>query len=607
MTPPSTLIRRLAALALALAFVPLAAAPAPARADGPRIGIAMHGKPALAEGFDHLPYANPDAPKGGTLHLAYLGAFDSLNPFNVKALSTSQGLIGNVYQSLMERSRDEPFTMYGLVAKSIETDAARDYVTFRIDPRAKFSDGKPVTGEDVLFTFELLKAKGRPQQRIAYSRVKAATLVDPMTVRFDLAGADDRELPLILGFMPVLPKHAVDAATFQDATLEKPVATGPYVVAEVVPGQRLVLKKNPDYWAKDLPIDRGRFNFDEIDIDYYRSPAAMFEAFKAGLYDWRPETDPQLWAKGYDFPAAKDGRVVKLSSPNGLPKGLTGIAFNTRRKPFDDVRVREALDLMFDFEWIDANLYGGVYARTKSFFDDSALSSVGRPASDAEKALLAPFPGAVRADAMAGTLTPPVSAPGGFDRTLARRAVGLLAQAGWKIGAGGLLGPDGKRLSIELLADNRDDARLLSIYAESLKRIGIAATIRLVDDVQFQRRREAFDFDMMIAPFYASPSPGNEQFGRWGSAAADIKGSYNVTGASSPAIDAMIRAMLAARSQEDFVAAVRALDRVLLSGFYVIPLFHQKDDWLAHWNTIAGPPKPPMFGYDYDTWWSAKK
>ncbi len=310
----------------------------------------MHGAPALGPDFAHLPYVNPDAPKGGRLDLAYLGAFDSLNPYNVKALSTAQGLVGNVYQSLMMRSADEPFTLYGLIARSIETDDARDFIAFHIDPAAHFSDGGKITAADVVFSFNLLKTKGLPSQRAAYALVKRVETPDDTTVRFDLSGANDRELPLILAMMPVLSRAHTDAEHFEDQTLQIPVGSGPYRVDEVEPGQRLVLRRDPDYWARDLPITRGLYNFDEIRIDYYRDASAMFEAFKAGLNDFRLEDDPTRWLKGYDFPAARDGRVIKAAIPYGLPKGVSGFAFNTRRAVFsrrarargagDDVRFR---------------------------------------------------------------------------------------------------------------------------------------------------------------------------------------------------------------------------------------------------------------------------
>jgi peptide/nickel transport system substrate-binding protein len=569
-------------------------------------GIAMHGEPALPDGFDHLPYADPNATPGGRTRIGLAGAFDSLNPFNLKSGSTAQGLVGNVIQSLLARSYDEPFTLYGLIARSVETDDSREHVTFRLDPRAHFSDGAPLTSADVLFSFELLKTKGRPQQRSAYGLVKHAEAPDPQTVRFDLTGARDREMPLILGLMPVLPKHATDVEHFTDATLKPPLGSGPYVVTEVEAGSRLVLKRDPNYWGKDLPIQRGMYNFDEIDIDYFRDGNSLFEAFKAGLLDYREETNTARWASGYDFPAARDGRVVVEALKSPGPKGLEGFVFNLRREPFRDIRLREALGFMLDFEWINANLYSGLYTRTKSFFDESELSSSGRPASEAERALLAPFPGAVREDILDGRWRPPAHDGTGRDREPARRALELLGEAGYRLVDNALV-KDGVPLSFEIMVTNRDQERLALNYAGSLQRIGVAASVRLVDEVQYQRRRQKFEFDMMVGNWVASASPGNEQRMRWGSASATQEGSFNLSGASSPAIDALIGALLAARGHEDFVTAVRAYDRVLLSGFYVVPLFHASKQWIAHSTKLARPqtlPRySPLFGATLETWW----
>jgi peptide/nickel transport system substrate-binding protein len=588
-----------AALAIAVAS-PSAIADS---AGQPAGAIAMHGEPALPPDFDHLPYVNPQAPKGGALNLAYLGAFDSLNPYNVKALSTAQGLIGNVYQSLMTRSADEPFTLYGLIAKSIETNAARDKVVFHLDPAAKFSDGTPITSSDVVFTFNLLKAKGRPQQRAAFSLVKSIDAPDDYTVRYDLSGANDRELPLTLAIMPVLSHAHIDAEHFEDQTLQIPVGSGPYRVSEVKPGERLVLERDPNYWAKDLPIARGLYNFDRIRIDYYRDATAMFEAFKAGLIDYRVEDDTNRWRKDYDFPAARDGRVIKAAIPSGLPKGVSGFAFNTRRPPFADVRVREALASMFDFEWINANLFAGGYKRSEGFFDDSELSSIGRPASDRERALLKPYPGTVRDDVMKGEWRAPVSDASGRDRAIAKSALDELAAAGYSLRDGRLVDAHGAPLAFEILVRNRDEERLALAYARNLARIGVAANVRLVDEVQFQRRRTSFDFDMMIGSWIASPSPGNEQRGRWSSAAANAEGAYNISGVAAPAVDAMIAAILAAETNEDFVAAVRALDRLLISGFYIVPLYYAPEQWIAYSAKLGRPEKTPLFGVETSTWW----
>lgn len=572
----------------------------------PTHGLAMHGEPALPEGFDRLPYSDPAAELGGRLRIGLSGAFDSLNPYNVKSGSAAQGLAGNVYQTLLTRSFDEPFTLYGLIARSIETDDTREHVTFRLDPRAHFSDGAPLTSADVLFSFELLKTKGRPQQRVAYGLVKRVETPDPQTVSYDLTGVNDRELPLILGLMPVLPRHATDVEHFSESTLKPPIGSGPYVVRDVEAGARLVLERDPDYWGKDLPIQRGLYNFDRIDIDYFRDGNALFEAFKAGLVDYRDESNTARWASGYDFPAVRDGRVVVESLPSPGPKGLEGLAFNTRREIFHDVRLREALGLMFDFEWINANLYSGLYTRTKSFFDESELSSSGRPASEAERALLAPFPGAVREDILEGRWRPPVHDGTGRDREGARRALDLLAKAGYRLVDNALV-KDGAPLSFEITVTNRDQERLALFFAASLQRIGVVASVRLVDEVQYQRRRQKFDFDMMFGTWTASASPGNEQRMRFGSASAAQEGSFNLTGASSPAIDALIGALVSARGHEDFIAAARAYDRTLLSGFYIVPLYHASKQWIAHSSKLARPailPRySPMYGATLETWW----
>ena len=592
------------ALAAALAF---GAPGARAELGRPEGAIAMHGEPALKPGFASFPYANPAAPEGGELRLAFLGAFDSLNPYNVKALSTAQGLIGNVYQPLMMRSLDEPFTLYGLVAESIETDPAREHVVFHLNPKAHFSDGSPITSADVLFTFDLLKAKGRPQTRAAYSLVRSADAPDAHTVRFDLTGANDRELPLTLALMPVLPRAHTDAAHFEDQTLQIPVASGPYRIAEVVPGERLVLERDPHYWGRDLPATRGLYNFDRIRIDYFRDATAMFEAFKAGLIDYRVEDNVRRWMSEYDFPAVKDGRIVKEAVADRLPKGVSGFAFNTRRKPFADPRVREALAAMFDFEWINANLFAGAFRRSEGFFDDSELSSIGRPASERERTLLAPFAGAVREDVMEGRWRAPVSDGTGRDREIARRALDELEAAGFSLKDGRLADSKGEPLAFEILVKTRDEERLALAYARNLARIGVTADVRLVDEVQYQRRRTRFEFDMMPGTWTASPSPGNEQRGRWSCASSHAEGAYNLAGVCSAGVDAMIAEILAARSMEDFVAAVRALDRLLISGFYIVPFYYAPQQWIAYSGKLGHPAYTPFFGVDISAWWRREK
>jgi peptide/nickel transport system substrate-binding protein len=603
-----TLIRTLLVVAAALLSpqAPAHAADA-APGSGPRHGIAMHGDPALPPDFTHLPYVNPDAPKGGRLTLGFQGTFDGLNPFNLKAGSTAQGLVGPVYQTLMMRSLDEPFTLYGLVAQTIETDDARTWVIFRLNERAAFSDGKPITSADIQFTFELLRKRGRPQHRAAYGQVKSVETPDARTIRFDLAGANDRELPMNLALMPVLPAHATNVAKFDEATLEIPVGSGPYIIREVRPGEALRLERNPAYWAKDLPIHRGLYNFNEIRIDYFRDAASLYEAFRAGVVDYREETNPTRWLTGYDFPAIRNGRMIRDSQPLGGAKGMQGFAFNTRRAIFNDVRVREALTHVFDFEWINANLYGGLYRRTRSFFDETELASSGAPASARERALLSRWPGLVREDILEGKWTPPVSDGSGRDRANARKALELLREAGWTI-QNGVLKRRGEPFVFEIMVHDRNQERLALNYSESLRRIGIEARVRQVDQVQYQRRRQKFEFDMMMGTWLASNSPGNEQRNRWSSAAAKMESSFNLAGASSTGLDALMAEIVGARSREDFVAAVRAFDRALLSGFYIIPLFHAGEQWFAHMAYLKRPERlprfaAPLFGATLDAWW----
>jgi len=572
-----------------------------------RHAIAMHGAPALPEGFTRLPYADPAAPKGGRLVQGVLGTFDSLNPLIVKGIAPPS-IRGYVIESLMARGYDEPFTLYGLIARAIETDAQRSYVIFHLDPAAKFSDGKPVTAEDVIFSWQLLRDKGRPNHRTYYAKVAKAEALGEQAVRFDLSGSDDRELALILGLMPVLAKHAVKPETFEETSFQAPLGTGPYVVGEVDPGKSITLKRNPDYWGRDLAINRGLWNFDEVRFDYYREANSHLEAFKRGLYDLRNEHDPGRWQTAYDFPAVRDGRVLKEALPTGVPKNSSYFVFNTRRAVFSDIRVREAISLLFDFEWINHGYFFDLYKRSASYFDGSELSSHGRPADQREKALLAPFAEAVRADVLDGTWSPPVSDGSGRDRVTLKRALDLFAAAGYELRGTELVErKNGRPLTFEILVTARDEERLALLFSQSLKRAGIAARVRVVDAVQYEGRRLTYDFDMIQNRWDQSLSPGNEQAFYWGSAAAEQPGTRNYMGVKSPAVDAMIAALLKAEDRGDFVAAVRALDRVLISGFYVVPLFYLPAQWVARWTTVGRPATTSLYGYLPETWWREPK
>jgi peptide/nickel transport system substrate-binding protein len=569
--------------------------------------IAMHGAPAMADDFVELPYANPDAPQGGRLVQGVLGTFDSLNPLIVKGLAV-QNLRGYVIESLMARGYDEPFTLYGLLARTIETDESRSYVTFGLDPAARFSDGAPVTATDVVFSWKLLRDHGRPNYRTYYSKVVTAEALDARTVRFDLSDSNDRELPLILGLMPVLPEHAINVATFEDTTLAKPVGSGPYVVSTIDPGKSVTFERDPNYWGRALPINRGLWNFAELRFDYYRDANAYFEAFKAGVYEVRAERDPNRWQTGYDFPAVRDGRVVKESFPSGLPKIASDFVFNTRRPIFSDIRVREAILLLFDAEWVNRNFFYDLYRRSASFFDDSELSAYHRPADERERALLKPYTNSVRTDVLDGTWSPPVADGSGRDRARLRQALALLDAAGYALKGTTLRErASGKPFRFEIMVMSRDEERLALTFSSNLARAGIEAQVRLVDAVQYDQRRVSFDFDMIQYRWEQSLSPGNEQSFYWGSAAADQQGSRNYMGVRSAGIDAMIAALLAARERSDFVAAVRALDRLLISGFYVVPLFYLPDQWVARWTSIAHPERTSLSGYLPETWWRQPK
>jgi peptide/nickel transport system substrate-binding protein len=596
MKPQAATIGRLTAAFLALLVT--------AAADGGELrhGIAMHGKPVYEPGFSHFRYANPDAPKGGRLTQAFVGTFDSLNPLIVRGNSFQQ-VRGYVIESLMARSFDEPFSLYGLIAESIETDEERTHVVFHLDPRARFSDGKPVTIDDVLFSWQLLRDKGRPNHRTYYAKVSRAEQIGPHAVRFEFGGERDRELPLILGLMPVLPRHAIDAEKFDETTLAPILGSGPYRVAQVEPGERVLLKRDADYWGRDLPVNRGHYNFEELRIDFYRDSNTWFEAFKRALYDVRFETDPGRWTTQYDFPAAKSGGLIREAIDSSQPKPMQALVFNTRREVFTDLRVREALIELFDFEWINTSLYHGAYERTASYFEGSELSARGRRASERERALLHPVLDFVRTDVMTGKYQPPISDASGRDRARRKRAIGLFTASGYKLRNGVMVDARGEPFSFEIMVATKDEERLALAYQSMLRRAGIAMQIRFVDGAQFERRRQNYEFDMMPYIWQQSLSPGNEQSFYFGSEAADLPGTRNYMGAKNPAVDAMIAALLAAREREPFIDAVRALDRVLMSGFYVLPLYHLPEQWIARWPGVERPAQLSLYGSPIETWW----
>jgi peptide/nickel transport system substrate-binding protein len=588
-------------LAACLALVALFATRAGAE---PAHGIAMHGEPALAADFAHLPHTDPDAPKGGDASFGQLGAFDSMNPFIIKGVAAA-GLREHTFESLLARAPDEPFTLYGLIAESIEVPEDRSWVTFRLRPEAAFSDGTPITAKDVVFSHKVLRDHGRPNHRSYYSRVTEVETPDDRTVRFVLGDGADRELPLILGLMPILPSHLLTEESFQKTSLEPPVGSGPYRVEAIAPGSRVVYVRNPDYWGADLPINRGQHNFDRLTYEYFRDAGALFEAFKKGIVHIRTEDDPGRWAREYDaLPAVRDGRILREEIALGTPAGMSALVFNTRRPIFADRRVREALTLLFDFEWLNRNLYFGLYERTRSFFARSELASAGHEADATESALLAPFAAEIDPRVMRGESLIAATDGSGRNRESMREALALLKEAGWEVRGGRLVNAQsGAPFAFEMLAATRAQERLMLTYARMLKQVGIDARIRLVDSAQYERRKQGFDFDMIQNLWPASLSPGNEQGFRFSRAAAATEGSFNYPGVDSEAVDAMIVAILAQTDRASFVSAVRALDRALLSGSYVIPLYHLPGQWLARRDFIARPDTTPLTGPQPSAWW----
>lgn len=580
----------------------------------PTYGIAMRGEPALPADYQYFPYVNPDAPKGGSMTYGVVGTFDSLNPFLVKSLrTTARGMFndpqfGNlVYETLMQRSADEPFTMYGLLAEKVETNDERTWVEFTLNPKAKWSDGVPVTPDDIVFTFDILAEKGLPQYKQRKDRISKIEKIGERGIRFTFNDTADREFPLVLALMPVLPKHAIDRDRFDNSLLKVPVGSGPYIISEVQPGQRIIYKRNPDYWATDIPSRRGFNNFDTITVEYFRTEQSQFEAFKKGVFDVFMEGDPNKWASSYDFPAFRDGRVVQETFETKSPSNMFGFVFNTRRTKFADRDVRGALALMFDFEWTNRNLFASRYQRLASFWQGSELSALGRPAGATERALLAPFPAAVLPDVMDGTYTPAKTDGSGRDRKEMKRAYDVLISKGFSIRDETMLDPAGTPLTFEILTRSVAEERLGLAYKRTLERLGIGVSIRTVDDAQYQKRLETFDYDVILGAYSGSLSPGFEQFRRWSSQSRDSNGSFNYAGVADPAVDALIAKMLAAREQEEFTSTVRALDRVLISGNYFVPIYFQPAQWVARWSYTKHPDKTSLNGYQFPSWWTDKR
>ncbi|UWQ89590.1 extracellular solute-binding protein [Rhodobacteraceae bacterium M382] len=569
-------------------------------------GIAMYGDPALPPDFVSLPYANPQAPKGGRVIFGNTGGFDSLNPFVQKGTAPWQMRFWS-YESLMGRSWDEPFTLYGLLAESVETSEDRSWVEFTLRPEARFADGSPVTIEDVLWSYEILGTRGHLRYRTLWSQMASIEQTGPRTVRITFKD-DNRELALIAGMRPILKKDQYDGRDFTDAPLEAPVGSGPYVIGDVDPGRFIEFRRNPDYWGKDLPLRRGTANFDEMRVEFYGDQAVMFEAFKAGELTAIREFNADTWARQYDFPSVVRGDVVKTEIPHERPTGMTGIVMNARRVPFDDWRVREALLLAFNFEYINGTLTGGTQPRITSYYANSYLGLRPGPATGKVRDLLAPF-----ADSLLPGTIDGYTLPQGDDSARNRRdlraAARLLSEAGWRVEDGLLRDDTGRPMQMSLLLRQGDTEMksVAELYARALERLGITLVTETVDNAQYVARQNTYDFDLTRFRRDLSLSPGNEQKLYWGKDGVTQPGTRNLMGVDNPAIEAMLDTMLTTTEPDTFTAAVRALDRVLTAGRYVIPIWQFDKGRIAHAKQLKYPDTLPLYGdrigFMPEVWW----
>ena len=578
----------------------------------PTHGIAMYGEPALPPDFVSLPQVNPDAPKGGSYRWGEAGSYDSFNPFVTKG-RPALGISTLTVETLMGRNYDEPFSLYGLLAESIDTDEARTYVEFTLRPEARFSDGSPVTVDDVMWSMEALGTDGNPRYAAAWKKIASMEKTGERSVRFTF-NTEDRELPLILGLRPILKKAQWEGKNFAEATMEVPIGSGPYLLASSDLGVQVTYKRNPDWWGKDLPFNKGQWNFDEIRYDYYTNPQAIFEAFKAGQVSAYREANVSKWLSSYDFPAVQSGSIIKAEIPHGRPSGIEGFVFNTRKPIFADWRVREALILAFNFEFINNTLNGGLQPRIPSYFGNSTLGmEPGKPAEGRELELLEPFKAELPLGAIEGYALP-VSDGSQGNRKNIRAAAKLLEEAGWTVGDDGILkNAKGEPFTFEILLVTGQDemASAAQVYIEALKTLGITATLNRIDDAQYKERTSAYDFDMTHYIRSLTLSPGNEQLLYWGAGGVTEPGTRNWMGVNSPAVEAMIAAMLKAPNAEDFTAATRALDRVLTTGRYVIPIWYSDVSRLAYSANLKYPEHVPLYGdwigFLPDIWWYEAK
>lgn len=600
-------MRQMGGARLASAFLMalgLAASTAlPAGAE-PRHGLSVFGDLKYPPDFKHFEYVNPDAPKGGRasqIGSGGLTTFDSFNPFIVKG-DAAQGL-SLVFDSLMARALDEPDAVYGLVAETADVADDGLSVTFKLRPEAKFADGSPVTAEDVVFSFETIKAKGHPALAMPLRDVKAAEALDAHTVRYTFEGTLVRDLPITVATLPVLSKAYYTANEFDRTTLQPPLGSGPYKVGPFKAGTFVTYIRRPDYWGKDLPVNAGINNFDEVRYEYYRDRTLELENLLAGNFDFREEFTAKDWAGGYNKPAVRDGRIKLLTIPDERPSGAQGFFINTRREKFKDVRVRQALNYAFDFEWSNKNLFFGLYTRTASYFENSDLKATGKP-SPAELELLEPFRDQLPEAVFGEAVSPPVTDGSGNNRAQLREAARLLKEAGWEQTPQGLRNAAGQPLTVEILIESPAFERIVAPYLKNLKAIGVDASMRRVDPAQYERRMKDFDFDLTTQRYALRLTPGVELKNFWGSQAAATTGSFNLAGIADPVLDQLIDKVVAAKSREELVTATRAADRVLRAGHYWVPQWYKGAHNLAFWDKFGWPETKPKYERGaLDTWW----
>lgn len=575
----------------------------------PRHGLSAFGDLKYPADFSHFDYVVPDAPKGG--RMALIGSsgpttYDSFNSFILKG-DKAQGL-ENLFDSLMTRALDEPDAVYGLIASSADVAADGNSVTFKLRPEARFSDGSRVTADDVVFSFETLKTKGDPQYSLALRDVAKAEASDASTVTYTFKGELTRDLPATVATLPVLSKAYYSAHNFDETTFDPPLGSGPYRIVDFKPGTFVTYKRRDDYWAKDLPVNKGRFNFDELRYEYYRDRTAELQSLLAGAYDFREEFTSKDWATAYDVPAVKDGRIVKETIADERPSGAQGFFMNTRRAKFADPRVRHALDLAFDFEWTNKNIFFGLYKRTASFFENSPLKASGPPTAD-ELKLLEPWKDKLPAEVFGEPYTPPATDGTGQDRKLLREAARLLDEAGWQIKGAKRFNAAGELLEVEFLSFEPIFERIIGPYIKNLQAIGVTASIRRVDSAQYERRVKSFDFDITTQRYPMRLTPGVELLNYWGSVSARTEGTNNLAGIADPVVDALIDKVMAAKSRAELTTAVHAVDRVLRAGYYWVPHWYKASHTIAYWNKFGIPPAKPRYdrGAPDDWWYDAGK